>query len=78
MPVAAGFAWPTARQRREFARVRVSFRDGGVPVATLYPRQGSDVLSSCTWADGLVEIPEGVTVAEGDTVRYLGFDALFA
>ncbi len=75
-PVAAGFTWPRARQRREYARARIAFRDDGLPVATLHPRQGSDVLSSCTWADGLVEIPEGVTVAEGDTVRYLGFDAL--
>jgi len=77
-PVAAGFAWPQPRQRREYARARVAFPDGGLPVATLYPKQGSDVLSSCAWADGLVEIPEGVTLIEGDTVRYLGFDALFA
>jgi molybdopterin molybdotransferase len=25
-----------------------------------YPKQGSDVLSSMVWADGLVEIPEEV------------------
>jgi len=75
-PVTAGFTWPKPRQRREYARARLEFPASGAPVATLYPKQGSDVLSSCAWADGLVEIPEGVTVAEGDTVRYLGFEAL--
>jgi molybdopterin molybdotransferase len=77
-PVEADFEWPRPRQRREYARARLVAAGEGVPRATLYPKQGSDVLSSCAWADGLVEIPEGVTVAPGDTVRYLDFDALFA
>jgi molybdopterin molybdotransferase len=77
-PVAADFEWRRPRQRREYARARLVFGGGEMPRATLHPKQGSDVLSSCAWADGLVEIPEGVTVAPGDTVRYLDFDALFA
>ncbi len=77
-PVRAGFEWPRAAQRREFARARLVDRGGGTPVAELHPRQGSDVLSSTTWADGLVEIPEGTTVARGDVLRYLDFDALLA
>jgi molybdopterin molybdotransferase len=77
-PVLADFEWPRPRQRREYARARIVFEGGDMPLATLHPKQGSDVLSSCAWADGLVEIPEGVTVAPGDTVRYLDFDALFA
>lgn len=73
-PVRAGFDWPRAAMRREFARARLQRDDpAGMPVATLHPRQGSDVLSSTTWAEGLVEIPEGVTVARGDPLRFLPY-----
>jgi molybdopterin molybdotransferase len=77
-PVAAGFEWPRPARRREFARARLERDAAGQPVAVLHPRQGSDVLSSTTWADGLVEIPEGVTVAPGDRLRFLDFDTLLA
>jgi molybdopterin molybdotransferase len=76
MPVRAGFAWPRARLRREFARVRLAGNGLQIPVASLHHKQGSDVLSSTTWADGLIEIPEGLTVAEGDMLRYLDFTQL--
>jgi molybdopterin molybdotransferase len=78
MPVRAGFDWPRAAQRREFARARISGDDRQMPVASLHPKQGSDVLSSTSWADGLVEIPEGSTVAVGDVLRYLDFDHLMS
>jgi molybdopterin molybdotransferase len=77
-PVRAAFDWPRPAQRREFARVRLQRAATGLPEAVAHPRQGSDVLSSTTWADGLVEIPEGVTVRRGDVLRYLDFDALLA
>lgn len=71
-PVAAGFDHRTT-DRREYLRVRIS----GAPLRGLtaekYPRQGSDVLSSVAWADGLVEIPENTQVHPGDTLRYLPF-----
>ena len=35
------------------------------------------MLSGMAWAEGLVMIPEdGPDIAEGDTVRFLPFDAL--
>jgi molybdopterin molybdotransferase len=77
-PVRAGFDWPRPAQRREFARVRLDRTGTGLPEAMAHPRQGSDVLSSTTWADGLVEIPEGVTLSRGAVLRYLDFDALLA
>ena len=77
-PVRAAFDWPRPAQRREFARVRLQRSATGLPEAVAHPRQGSDVLSSTTWADGLVEIPEGVTVRRGEVLRYLDFDALLA
>jgi molybdopterin molybdotransferase len=34
------------------------------------------VLTSTAWADGLVDLPAGETIARGQTVRYLPFAEL--
>lgn len=74
--VRAGFEWPKAQPRREFARARLELTADGASIARLHANQSSDVLSSTVWADGLVEIPEGETVAHDDWVRYLPFSGL--
>lgn len=75
--VSAGFQWPRAGDRREYARARlVPAEDEGLPKAVLFERQGSDVLSSAVWADGLVEIPPGTVIALGAKVAYLPFAEL--
>jgi molybdopterin molybdotransferase len=71
-PVISGFDYQ-AKNRCEYLRVRVSGDPLRGLTAEKYPRQGSDVLSSVAWADGLVEIPENVHVHPGDTLRYLPF-----
>ena len=71
-PVRAGFDYH-AKQRREYVRVRLHADHDGMPVAETFPRQGSDVLSSVAWADGLVEISEDSTVHAGETVSFLPF-----
>ena len=71
-PVRAGFAY-SATQRREYVRVRLREDPAQGPVAEAYPRQGSDVLSSVAWADGLVEIAGNTTIRTGDRVRFLPF-----
>jgi len=68
----ADFAWPRADRRREFLRVRRN--DGGG--LDLFPHQGSAVLTSTLWSDGLVDNPGGQTIAPGDTVRYVPFAEL--
>ena len=68
----ADFAWPRADRRREFLRVRRN-AEGGLD---LFANQGSGVLTSTVWADGLVDNPGGMTIAPGDTVRYLPFAEL--
>ena len=78
VPVIAGFSWPKPGKRREFLRARLEPSPEGKTVAAIYPRQGSDVLTSAVWGDGLVEIPEQATVAPGDTVNYLTFSGLLA
>jgi molybdopterin molybdotransferase len=71
-PVRAGFDYH-AKQRREYVRVRLHTDQDGMPAAEIFPRQGSDVLSSVAWADGLAEIAEESSVQAGDTVSFLPF-----
>ena len=68
----ADFTWNKAGPRREFLRVRER-EDGQLE---LFPRQSSGVLSSCVWADGLVDNPPSTIIQPGDTVRYLAFAVL--
>jgi len=69
LPLKANFAWTKAGPRREFLRARIA-ENGGVE---LFANQGSGVLTSTVWADGLVDNPPGATVQPGDVVRFLPF-----
>ena len=44
----------------------------------LFANQGSGVLTSTVWADGLVDVAPGQTVVPGDIVRFLPLAALCA
>jgi len=70
--VQADFAWPKAGARREFLRARLQ-PNGKL---ALFPNQGSGVLTSCAWADGLVDLEVGQTVQRGDAVRFIPFSEL--
>lgn len=74
MAVRADFEWTKPGERQEFVRVRRN-NDGGLDI---YPTQNSQVLSSCAWGDGLVDIPVGGTIARGDMVNYYPFCQFFA
>ncbi|MBP0597017.1 molybdopterin molybdotransferase MoeA [Herbaspirillum sp. LeCh32-8] len=73
-PVAmrADFSWPKADKRQEFLRVRRN-AGGGLD---LFPSQGSNVLTSTVWADGVIDNPPGRTIAAGDTVSFISFQDL--
>ena len=58
--------------RREFLRARIN-AEGALE---LFPNQSSGVLTSCTWADGLIDNPPRQAIARGDTVRFLSFSEL--
>jgi len=75
LSVPAAFCWPRPGRRREYVRARLEQGSDGVAV-NIYPNQGSDVLTSAVWADGLVEIREGETVEPGDLVPYYSFAEL--
>ncbi|QXH64542.1 molybdopterin molybdotransferase MoeA [Pseudomonas azerbaijanorientalis] len=64
--VPAGFDWPQPGNRREYLRGRL---ENGR--ATIYKNQSSGVLRSAAWADGLVEVLEGRTLVQGDSVFFI-------
>ena len=70
IPLRADFDWPPGGKpeaRREFLRVRRNAAGG----LDLFASQSSGVLTSCAWADGLVDNPAGTLIRRGDPVRYL-------
>jgi len=73
--VLADFDWPAVK-RQEYLRVRLVQKDNQMNVQ-LYPHQGSGVLSSVSWADGLVEVPMNKEIINGDSVQFLPFQGLF-
>jgi len=68
----ADFSWPRADRRREFLRVRRN-ASGGLD---LFPNQGSGVLTSMVWGDGLVDNPPGQPIVPGQTVAFVDFARL--
>ena len=65
----ADFAWPKADKRREFLRVKRNAKGG----LDLFANQGSGVLTSVAWADGVVDNPPEKTIAPGDLVSFIPF-----
>ncbi len=74
VPLPAHFTWPRADKRREFLRVRRN-AEGGLD---LFPNQSSGVLTSASWADGLVDNPPGRTIARGEMVSFISLAELLA
>jgi len=72
VPMRADFEWPKPDVRREFLRVKLN-GEGGLE---LFPNQGSAVLTSAVFADGLVDNPERHPIARGDMVRYIPLSEL--
>jgi molybdopterin molybdotransferase len=68
----ADFDWPKPDRRNEFLRARMN-AEGGLE---LFPNQGSGVLTSTVWADGLIDNPPGQAIARGDMVRFIPFAEL--
>ncbi|QRY78627.1 molybdopterin molybdotransferase MoeA [Pseudomonas sp. PDNC002] len=70
--VPAGFNWTKPGNRREYLRARLE-NGRAVP----YANQSSGVLRSAAWAEGLAEVREGTTLAEGDWLAFIPFSELF-
>lgn len=65
----ADFAWTKTDKRREFLRARRNAQGG----LELFPHQGSAVLTSAAWGDGLVDVPPGSVIEPGSMVDFLPF-----
>jgi len=70
----ADFDLPKPDKRREFLRARCNDAGG----LELFANQNSAVLTSCVWADGLIDNPPLQAIKRGDAVRFLSFAELFA
>jgi len=70
--VRADFDVPKGDRRNEFLRARLNAAGG----LDLFPNQGSGVLTSTVWGDGLVDNPPGNPIAAGDLVRFIPFAEL--
>ena len=62
----AAFSWPRPDKRREFLRARLNAQ-GQVEI---HPHQGSGVLMSAAWAEGLVDLAPGQVVQAGEPVAW--------
>lgn len=65
----AGFATKKPGDREEYLRVRLG-ADGRLEA---YPNQGSGVLSSAAWGEGLARVPAGEAVSEGQRLDFFAF-----
>ena len=73
--VKANFECKRAKPRREYARVQID-NSSETLLANLYPKQGSDVMSSVVWADGIIEIPEDTVFEKGTILNYYSMNEL--
>jgi molybdopterin molybdotransferase len=69
----ADFDWSEPDTRREFLRVKWNAQGG----LDLYPTQDSAVLTSTSWADGLVDNPAAHAIRKGDLVTFLPYSELY-
>ena len=76
VPLAEGLT--KSPKLREFPRVRLAWIDG-LPHAMPYRDQSSNLLTSLAWADGILDLPVGLSeFRAGDAVIYRPFSALLA
>lgn len=79
LPVPAGFSFNRRAGRREWLRGRLIAEADGSLKAQMFDANGSGVLSSVSWAEGLIELPEDCArIAPGDEVVYLPLAGLGA
>ena len=69
-PVPAAFSKRKKPGRREFLRARLD----ATGAAEVFRSEGSALVGGLTWAEGLVELPDGAAeIAPGTPVRYLPY-----
>ncbi len=75
--IKTNFSMTKKTKRLEWLRVSKKLINGEY-VVTKHPKQGSGMISSISYSDGVVEIPEYISVIKkGDFFDYYDFDKLF-
>jgi molybdopterin molybdotransferase len=74
----AGFDWNKPDKRREFHRARLEKQADGSDLVTVHPSRSSAVLSSTTWANGLVVLPENQIIRAGEKIQFMPFSELLS
>lgn len=74
VPAASPWPLPGSKvdKRREFLRARLNHQGH----AELYPNQGSGVLTSVAWAEGLIDNPPGTGFQVGEMIRFVPLASL--
>jgi molybdopterin molybdotransferase len=70
----ADFDWAKPDARREFLRARINAQGG----LDAFANQGSGVLTSTVWGDGLIDNPGRHAIARGESVRFVPFSELLS
>ena len=76
LQIKSGFTQASANSRLEFVRVRLQTNANGEQVLEAFGNQGSSIMTSLSWADGLAEIPLGETVVVGQCLKFIPFTGL--
>lgn len=68
----ADFSWLNPATRQEFLRAKLNLQGG----LDLFPNQGSSVLTSVVWGDGIISNPPQHSIMSGDYVQFIPFSEL--
>jgi len=71
--VRANFELKNPGTRLEFIRARLVTDEKGEQSLEAFGNQGSSIMTSLSWADGLAEIPLGETVSRGQWLKFIPF-----
>ena len=70
----ANFSWEANQKRQEYLRAQIN-QEGHIDI---HPKQNSGVLSSTTWANGLVVVSPQNNIQQGDSVNFIPFNDFFS
>jgi len=76
LQLASGFDRDNSGIRDEFLRVRLETNAQGLVHLVAFENQGSSVLNSLSWADGLALLPAKSAIRQGELLTYLPFSGL--
>ncbi len=74
--IPANFDLKKSGTRCEYIRANAEFDDNGKMSLSIYHNQGSGVLRSASWANGLALIQPNTVVSKGDLIEFIPFSEL--